>query len=158
MKELEHQKLELMETDRRHQDTIARLERKFFEDKIRLQKEANRKISELAAKAHREAVMNLEETSKEVFKENQRMAEALRYHVIEGDELNKNNMQLNQANRQLSDEKDLHNVIVKEKILQAKQQSLKVLSPCLILKRKDQGAKHKNSKHGALIVSCRSRV
>jgi hypothetical protein len=38
---------------RRHQDHINKLERKFFEDKIRLQKEANRKISELAANAHR---------------------------------------------------------------------------------------------------------
>ena len=53
MKDLEHQKLELLETDRRHQDHINKLERKFFEDKIRLQKEANRKISELAANAHR---------------------------------------------------------------------------------------------------------
>jgi hypothetical protein len=126
MKELEHQRLELAETDKRHQETIARLERKFFEDKIRLQKEANRKISELAAKAHKEAVLNLQETSKEVFKENQRMAEALRYHVREGDELNKTNTHLSQANRQLSDEKDLHNVIVKEKIVQTRQQSQKV--------------------------------
>ncbi len=53
MKELENQKLELVETDKRHQETISKLERKFFEDKIRLQKEANRKISELAANAHK---------------------------------------------------------------------------------------------------------
>ncbi len=53
LKELENQKLELTETDKRHQETISKLERKFFEDKIRLQKEANRKISELAANAHK---------------------------------------------------------------------------------------------------------
>lgn len=53
MRDLENQKLELVETDKRHQETINKLERKFFEDKIRLQKEANRKISELAANAHR---------------------------------------------------------------------------------------------------------
>ena len=80
--------------------------------------------------------MNLEETSKEVFKENQRMAEALRYHVIEGDELSKVNNQLTQANRQLSDEKDLHNVIVKEKIMQARQQSVKVCLIAIILIKK----------------------
>lgn len=57
MKELENQKLELVETDKRHQETISKLERKFFEDKIRLQKEANRKISELAANAHRVIVV-----------------------------------------------------------------------------------------------------
>lgn len=71
----------------------------------------------------KEAVINLEETSKEVFKENQRMSEALRYHVIEGDELNKTNAQLSQTNRHLSDEKEIHNVVVKEKIMQCKQQS-----------------------------------
>ena len=126
MKELEHQKIELAETDKRHQETISKLERKFFEDKIRLQKEANRKISELAAKAHQEAVVNLEETSKEVFRENQRMADALRYHVVEGDEMSKSNTTLIQQNRQLLDEKDLHNVIIKEKIIQSKQQTIKV--------------------------------
>jgi hypothetical protein len=70
--------------------------------------------------------MNLEETSKEVFKENQRISEALRYHVTEGDELNKTNRQLSEVNRQLSDEKEIHNVVVKEKILQCKQQSVRV--------------------------------
>ncbi|KAJ3299312.1 hypothetical protein HK104_009431, partial [Borealophlyctis nickersoniae] len=123
IKELEYQKQELADTERRHKDTIARMERKFFEEKIRLQKEANRKISELATKAHKEAVANLGETTKEVFRENLRMAEALRYHVQEGEELTKSNMELAQTNRHLAEEKDLHDVIVKEKILQTKQQS-----------------------------------
>ena len=127
MKELEHLKLELADTDKRHQDTITRLERKFFEDKIRLQKEANRKISELAAKAHEEAVINLEEASKEVYRENQKIAEALQYHAKESEELSKANQQLAAANRQLIEEKNLHNTIVKEKILQTKSQSTLVL-------------------------------
>ena len=67
--------------------------------------------------------MNLEETSKEVFKDNQRMSEALRHHVTEGDELSKVNSHLSQTNRQLSDEKEINNVVVKEKIIQCKQQS-----------------------------------
>ena len=54
------------------------------------------------------------------------MAESLRHHVQEGEELQKQNKILMNANRQLIEEKDLHNVIVKEKILQAKAQAQEV--------------------------------
>nr|KAJ3421049.1 hypothetical protein HK105_004637 [Polyrhizophydium stewartii] len=126
MRDLEQQKHELSDTEKRHKDIITRLERKFFEEKIRLQKEANRKISELATKAHKEAVLNLKDTTKEVYKENIRMAEALRYHVQEGEELAKMNAELVEANRQLTEEKDLHNVVVKEKIMQTKKQEQEI--------------------------------
>ncbi|KAJ3268505.1 hypothetical protein HDU76_011413, partial [Blyttiomyces sp. JEL0837] len=126
LKELEDLKQQLIDTEAAHKDTIARMERKFFEEKIRLQKDANRKISELASKAHKEAVMNLKDTTKEVYKENLRMAESLRHHVQEGEELSRQNQTLVQSNRQLLEEKDLHNVIVKEKILQAKQQAQEI--------------------------------
>ncbi|KAI8913328.1 hypothetical protein EDD86DRAFT_244973 [Gorgonomyces haynaldii] len=65
-----------------------------------------------AQKQELEAVQNLKETTKEVFKENIRMAEALRYHVEAGDELNKTNAKLSQANKTLEEEQDLHNVII----------------------------------------------
>ncbi|TPX67745.1 hypothetical protein SpCBS45565_g03666 [Spizellomyces sp. 'palustris'] len=133
LKELEEQKLQLADTERRHKDTVARMERKFFEEKIRLQKEANRKISELATKAHKEAVANLKETTKEVFRQNIRMAEALRYHVQEGEDLGKTNSRLSNVNKQLLEEKDFHDVIVKEKILQTKQQTKEVIPPALFL-------------------------
>lgn len=126
LKELDYLKQELGDTERQHKDTVMRMERKFFEEKIRLQKEANRKISELASKAHKEAVANLKDTTKEVYKENLRLAESLSFHVQEGEELAKQNKELVQANRQLIEEKDLHNVIVKEKILQSKSQSQEV--------------------------------
>lgn len=102
------------------------MERKFFEEKIRLQKEANRKISELATKAHKEAVANLKETTKEVYRENIRMAEALAYHVQEGSDLKRENERLAEANRVLAEEKELHDVIIKEKIMQHKEQCKEV--------------------------------
>lgn len=102
------------------------MEKKFFEEKIRLQKDANRKISELATKAHKEAVANLKETTKEVYKENIRMVEALAYHVQEGEELKKENARLSSQNKSLLEAKDLHDVIIKEKILQHKQQSQEI--------------------------------
>ncbi|KAJ3091673.1 hypothetical protein HK102_013861 [Quaeritorhiza haematococci] len=122
LKELEYHKLELADTERRHKEIVAKMEKKFFEEKIRLQKDANRRIAELATKAHKEAVANLNETTREVYKENLRMAEALKYHVQEGEELTKQNEKLLQSNRQLLEAKDLHDLIVKEKIQQSKQQ------------------------------------
>ncbi|TPX62313.1 hypothetical protein PhCBS80983_g00426 [Powellomyces hirtus] len=126
IKELEAQKQLMADTERRHSETVARMERKFFEEKIRLQKEVNRKISELATKAHKEAVANLGETEKEVFRQNIRISEALRYHVAEGEEMTKTNLELANTNRQLLEEKNLHDVIVKEKIMQAKQQAKEI--------------------------------
>ena len=54
------------------------------------------------------------------------MAEALRYHVQEGEELSKQNHNLVESNRELVEEKDIHNVIVKEKIIQTKQNEKEV--------------------------------
>jgi hypothetical protein len=51
--DLEFQKEELVETEKRHKEILGKLDKKFFEEKLRLQNEANRKIGELAAKAHK---------------------------------------------------------------------------------------------------------
>ena len=39
-----------------HKTSLSNMEHRFFEEKLRLQKEANRRIAELAEKAHAEAV------------------------------------------------------------------------------------------------------
>jgi hypothetical protein len=81
----------------------------------------------LATKAHKEAVTNLKDTTKDVYKENIRMSEALIYHVEEGKELNRMSNELLQKNRELTEENELHHVIVKEKIMQSKKQESEVL-------------------------------
>jgi hypothetical protein len=42
--------------DKEHKDQIIKAEQKFFEEKMRLQQESNKKIEELAEKAHDEAI------------------------------------------------------------------------------------------------------
>jgi len=74
-------------------------------------------------KIKKEAILNLKQTTKEVYKENLRMADALRYHVMEGEDLQKLNNQLSITNKQLLEEKDLNSIIVKEKIMQSKKQN-----------------------------------
>ena len=56
-----------------------------------------------------------------MYKENLRIAEALKYHIKEGEDLTEKNVKLEAKNRSLLEEKELHNFIVKEKILQTKQ-------------------------------------
>ena len=46
----------LAESEKDHDKAMSGMEYKFFEEKLRLQKEANRRIAELAGKAHDEAV------------------------------------------------------------------------------------------------------
>ncbi len=42
--------------EKEHKDQITHIEQKFFEEKMRLQQESNKKIEELAEKAHDEAI------------------------------------------------------------------------------------------------------
>ncbi len=42
--------------EKEHKDHMSRIEQKFFEEKMRLQIEANKKIEELAERAHEAAV------------------------------------------------------------------------------------------------------
>ena len=125
-KELETQRQQVQEMDRRYKETLMKMEKKFLEEKIRLQREANRKISELASKAHKEAISNLTETQRTVFKENVRMAEALRFHIQEREDLTKQNSHLQEVHKSMGEEKKLHDEIVKQKILQTKSQTLRI--------------------------------
>lgn len=43
-------------SNREHKEESSRLEQKFLEERISLQKEADQKISELADRAHQEAI------------------------------------------------------------------------------------------------------
>ena len=46
--------------EKEHKDHMSRVEEKFFEEKMRLQIEANKKIEELAEKAHDAAIKLVE--------------------------------------------------------------------------------------------------
>ena len=119
-KELEEIKESLSTKERDHKDSLEKVERKFFEEKIHLQDEASRKIAELAERAHTEAVNNLDETTKSIYKENVRLNEALNYHVKYGEDLAISKKNLNLENKKLDSEKELNSLIVEEKVIQSK--------------------------------------
>lgn len=121
-KELDDIKESMHNTHREHKATLVRMEQKFFEEKMQLQQEANQKIAELADKAHTEAIANLDETTKSVYKENVRLSEALNYHMKEGDLLKKERQRLTEEVDKLLGEKEVNNMIVQEKVVQSKKQ------------------------------------
>lgn len=119
-KELDEIKDKVFHTDKQHRETLEKIERKFFEEKIRLQQEASRKISELAERAHTEAVSNLDETTQSIYKENVRLNEALTYHVQVADDLLQVKQKLQENNKKLCGEKEMNSFIVEEKVIHAK--------------------------------------
>lgn len=119
-KELDDIKENLTTKDKDHHESLEKVERKFFEEKIHLQDEASRKISELAERAHTEAVSNLDETTRSIYKENVRLTEDLNYHVKYGEDLAVTKKNLSVENKKLKSEKEMNSLIVEEKVVQGK--------------------------------------
>ncbi|XP_055394593.1 basal body-orientation factor 1 isoform X3 [Bubalus kerabau] len=119
-------KEDLRNTERKHQETLRRLEGKFFEEKRRLEKEAEKKIIMLADRAHHEAVVQLNHAGRSVFKENIYLQKALAYHLKEADALQKNSQKLQETQTFLSQQKEINDLLVKEKIMQLTQQKLQI--------------------------------
>ena len=124
-----------------HKETVAAMERRFFEEKARLQKEyaaqfgANRRncaqfgatiltplrhrrykqmLAEMKKTSQEEAVERLDASTKKILFENRRMAEELRLQVQETDELQKAKRYLEEENKKLKREVQLNEQSVKE--------------------------------------------
>ncbi|KAM5244654.1 basal body-orientation factor 1 isoform 3-T3 [Hipposideros larvatus] len=120
--ELDDLKENLRNTERKHKETLRRLEGRFFEEKHRLEKEAEKKIIMLAERAHHEAVVQLNNAGRAVFKENVYLQKALAYHLKEADVLQKNSKKLQETQTLLLHQKEINDLLVKEKIMQLTQQ------------------------------------
>ncbi|XP_063554045.1 basal body-orientation factor 1 isoform X5 [Gorilla gorilla gorilla] len=95
----------LRNTERIHQETLRRLESRFFEEKHRLEQEAEKKIIMLAERAHHEAIVQLNDAGRNVFKENVYLQKALAYHLKETDALKKNSQKLQDSHTLLLHQK-----------------------------------------------------
>lgn len=71
--------------DKDHREKLNILEQNFFLEKIRLEREAEKTIALVEEKAHVEAIVQLDDASRSVFKENVRLNEALKYHKKESE-------------------------------------------------------------------------
>ncbi|XP_060790236.1 basal body-orientation factor 1-like isoform X2 [Neoarius graeffei] len=104
--------------DREHKESLARMEHKFFLEKVCLEKEAEQRIAQLAEKAHNEAIVQLDNVSHSVFMENVRLNEALGYHLKETEELKRSNKALTEKNASLILDKETNKLMMTDSVAQ----------------------------------------
>ncbi|XP_029982845.1 basal body-orientation factor 1-like [Sphaeramia orbicularis] len=108
--------------NKEHRENLNKMEYKFFKEKARLEREAEQTIALVVEKAHNEAVVQLDDASRSVFKENVRLNEALKHHTREADELQKLTDSLVKENATLTLDKNAYEVMAKKNTVQMKAQ------------------------------------
>ena len=109
-----------------HKLALDNLERKFLEEKNRLQKEYKQMLAEMKKASQEEAVERLDQSTKKILFENRRMAEELRLQVGETDELQKAKKTLEEETKKLRREVALNEQSVKEYAKQGFRQSKEI--------------------------------
>lgn len=112
--EQEQERRARLELEEAHKETVVQMERKFFEEKGKLQREAKHMLAEIRKTSQEEAVERLDASTKKVLFENRRMAEELRLQVQETDELQKLSRKREEENRRLRREVELNEDSLKE--------------------------------------------
>ncbi|NXC77549.1 BBOF1 factor, partial [Anhinga anhinga] len=125
-KELEDLKESMEILKRRHQEVVVRLERRFLEEKKRLEGDVEKKQLMMAEATQREAVLQLKSTGREVFKENVRLHCAFAYQLKETMELQKIKQKLEEDKALLLQEKETHEDLIQKKILQINRQKAQI--------------------------------
>ncbi|XP_076017902.1 basal body-orientation factor 1-like [Genypterus blacodes] len=129
--ELRNIKENMQIADKKHRQTLNAIEYRFFTEKARLESEAEQRVGLLSARAHTEAILQLDDASRCVFKENVRLNEALGYHTREGEDLQRESRSLAEENVSLALNKPLsgrrlwpaHEIRMKKNAAQMKAQS-----------------------------------
>ena len=86
-KELEDLQREKKELEERQSETVIKMERKFIEEKARLQKDINKKLEKFKRASEEKVNENLDASTKRILTQNRQMADELRLHVQETNEL-----------------------------------------------------------------------
>merc|ERR1719219_3134751 len=118
--EIETIKRALVQTTENHEQSIQQMERKFFDEKIKLEKVAGNRIAELAERAHSEAVRQLDVTTRQVYQDNVRLTDALSKHIEENTQIRKDNEILKDSSEKLQLEIQTNDKTIKRKILETK--------------------------------------
>lgn len=111
---LEQEKRERLELEENHKETISAMERKFYDEKGKMQREYKQMLAEIKKSSQEEAVERLDASTKKILFENRRMAEELRLQVQEADDLQKMNRKREEENKRLRREVELNEQGLKE--------------------------------------------
>ncbi|XP_052639679.1 basal body-orientation factor 1 [Harpia harpyja] len=125
-KELEDFKDSMEISNRRYQEVVVRLERRFLEEKKRLEEDVEKKQIMMAETAQCEAVLQLNSTGREVFKENVCLHGAFAYQLKETMELQKIKQKLEEDKTVLLQEKETNEGLIRKKILQISRQKAQI--------------------------------
>ncbi|XP_042741994.1 basal body-orientation factor 1 isoform X3 [Lagopus leucura] len=165
--ELEDLKKNIKISNRRHQEEVVRLERRFLEEKKRLEEDAEKKIMMTREAARHEAVLQLNSVERQVFKENIHLHGASSSHLKEATELQKMKQKLEEDKILLSQEKEITESLMRKKILQINKQKAQIgdlqhkvekLEMALCHKTKEFETKTQKTQHQALIENQASMV
>ncbi|NXS73437.1 BBOF1 factor, partial [Pandion haliaetus] len=113
-------------SNRRDQEGVVRLERRFLEEKKRLEEDVEKKQIMMAETAQCEAVLQLKSTGREVFKENVCLHGAFAYQLKETMELQKIKQKLEEDKTVLLQEKETNEGLIQKKILQINRQKAQI--------------------------------
>jgi len=116
--ELEDIRENLFQTNKDHKQSLQRMEQKFFDEKLRLEKEANEKLSELAERAHSEAINKLDQSTRNIYKENLQLIKELNFHLTENVEVQKRVEAIKEERDKIKKENETNEFAVKEKIIE----------------------------------------
>ncbi|XP_049451672.1 basal body-orientation factor 1 [Epinephelus fuscoguttatus] len=109
--------------DKEHRENLNKLEYRFFKEKDRLEKEAEQTITVVVERAHNEAIVQLDDASHSVFKENVRLNEALKFHIKEAEDLQILTNSLVKENASLALDKNTFELTVKKNAAQIEAQN-----------------------------------
>lgn len=97
-----------------HEEAVESMERRFLEEKSRLQSEYKQQLAEVQKSSQEQAVERLDASTKKILFENRRLAAELKLQVRETDELQAAHQSLEAANRRLKQEVALNEQHIKE--------------------------------------------
>jgi hypothetical protein len=113
-KELEALTIEKKDLEEQQSETVVKMERKFIEEKARLQKDINKKLVAFKKASEEKVNENLDASTKRILMQNRQMADELRLHVQETNELLKTKARLVGESKRLARESDLQKQEVSE--------------------------------------------
>ena len=125
-KKLDQTAQDLVTQQQNHQQTINAMERKFLEEKARIQKDVERRIEEIKRKCREEAQQGLDADTRKIITDNRRMGEELRFQLQTTDELQRAKTQLEEEKTRLAREVGLFTEKEREYAKQGYRQSREI--------------------------------
>ncbi|XP_061649778.1 basal body-orientation factor 1-like isoform X7 [Phyllopteryx taeniolatus] len=101
------------QAEEENRENCNKMEYRFFKEKAQLEREAEQMIAQVEEQAHHEAVLQLDDASRCVFKENVRLNETLKHHMKEAEELHKLVNSLTKKNTSLAMDKKTLEMLAK---------------------------------------------